>query len=107
MIAGREGCDVVAAGATEGVVEGALLVDSCEFAGESVSRARPWIPAGVVSLIVGREGCDGVVAGATAGVAIAEPVVIAGSIIDCGVAEGALLDGRCEFAGESVSRARR
>ena len=58
-------------------------------------------------MIVGREGCDGVVAGATAGVVIAEPVVIAGSAVDCGVEEGALLVGSCEFAGESVSRARR
>ena len=50
-------------------------------------------------MIVGREGCDGVVEDATAGDVIAEPVAIAGSAVDCGVAEGALLDDSCKFAG--------
>ena len=58
-------------------------------------------------MIVGREGCDGVVEDATAGDVVAEPVAFAGPAVDCGVAEGALLEGDCEFAGKSVSRARR
>ena len=86
MIVGREGCG--------GTAEGALLDDSCKFAGG-------------VSLIVGREGCDDVAAGAIEGVVVAEPVAIAGPVIDCVVVEGALLEGDCEFAGKSVSRARR
>ena len=67
-------------------------------AGESVSRARRWIPAGVVSLIVGREGCVGVAAG---------PVVSAGPVVDCGVVAGVSIVGGCGFVGESLSRARR